>query len=294
MATQVTVIGDATLDVLAVPLVPMRHGGDVPATVTLGPGGQGANVAVRLARRGVRTRLVCRIGDDAAGALVRAAITGDGVEVVDLGAPFTGIVVVLLDAVGDRTMLSQRLALLEGGPPSASLFEADWLVVSGYVLLERNSGISTAGGSMRRVVAGCSLDPASAGDWADAARSVQPQLVVLNADEARALLAADGDNSELSRRVGAATGAVVVVTEASGATAVLGDRVVRADAEPGAASLDTTGAGDAFTAGLVAELLEQPWPQSAEQLSTALQAAGELAAAVTRTAGAQGRVAGEA
>ena len=293
MATQVTVIGDATLDVRAVPLVPMRPGGDVPATVTLGPGGQGANVAVRLARRGVRTRLVCRIGDDAAGALVRAAITGDGVEVVDLGAPFTGTVVVLLDAVGDRTMLSQRLALLEGRPPSASLFEADWLVVSGYVLLERNSGISTAGGSMRRVVAGCSLDPASAGDWADAARSLHPQLVVLNADEARVLVA-DGDPSELSRRVGAATGAVVVVTEASGATAVLGDRVVRADAEPGAASLDTTGAGDAFTAGLVAELLEQPWPPSAEQLSTALQAAGELAAAVTRTAGAQGRVAGEA
>ena len=51
--TRVVVIGDATLDVTVAPAEPMRHGGDVAAAIRLAPGGQGANVAVRLARRAV-------------------------------------------------------------------------------------------------------------------------------------------------------------------------------------------------------------------------------------------------
>ena len=98
VAPRVTVIGDALLDVRALPATPLRPGADVPASIDLGPGGQGANVAVRLARRGVPTRLVCRIGPDAAGDLLRRALAADGVEVLDLGAERTGAVVVLVDA----------------------------------------------------------------------------------------------------------------------------------------------------------------------------------------------------
>ena len=117
MATAITVIGDALLDVHVVPAEPPRPGGDVPAEIRLEPGGQGANVSVRLARRGLPVRLVCALGPDAAGSLLRERLAADGVEVVDLVASATGAVVVLLDAARERTMFSQRVPLAMGLRP---------------------------------------------------------------------------------------------------------------------------------------------------------------------------------
>lgn len=296
MPPRVTVVGDALLDVRAAPVAPIRPGGDVAASISLGPGGQGANLAVRLARRGVRTRLVCRVADDPAGDLIRRAIIADGVELIDIAAPSTGAVVVVLDASGERTMLSQRVSLLESGLPSASVasvLDADWLVVSGYVLLEKSAGLSATGETPRRVVAGCSLDPAQAGQWERAARSLAPHLVVLNEDEARALSPNSDDVAELSGHLGERLGAIVVVTQPSGAMATLSGEKLEAVAPRPSAVVDTTGAGDAFTAGLVAGLLEVPWPPDTSALRATMAAAAELASAVTAVPGAQGRVPGE-
>jgi ribokinase len=291
----VTVIGDALLDVRARPAMPMRPDADVPAEVDVAPGGQGANVAVRLARRSVPTRLVCRIGPDAAGDLLRRSLVGEGIELLDLGAARSGAVVVLVDPGGDRTMLSQRVPLLETGTPPVAALDGDWLVVSGYVLLERSAGISASGASPRRAIAGCALEPARVDDWIAAARSVQPHLVVVNADEARLLAASDtADAAALSSIAGERLGALVVVTQRAAATAIL-DReavTVSAAADPGA-TVDTTGAGDAFTAALVAGLLDASWPPPRDVVRAAMHDAMELAAGVTRVAGAQGRVPAE-
>ena len=135
MASSVVVIGDALLDVLAVPSEPMRRGADVPAAVHAAPGGQGANLAVRLARRGIAVELLCALADDAAGRLLLATLAADGVRVQPLPAEATGAVVALVDSAGERTMLSQRVpsaSALAVAPPG----RADWLVVSGYLLLE--------------------------------------------------------------------------------------------------------------------------------------------------------------
>jgi sugar/nucleoside kinase (ribokinase family) len=293
MATRVTVLGDATLDVRAIPSGPMRPRGDVPAGITLGPGGQGANIATRLARRGLRVRLVCRIGPDAAGNLLRGSLAADDVDVVDLGTAATGLVLIVLDAAGERTMLSQRAPLLADAEPLPPP-DADWLVVSGYVLLEPVE-LSTARrhDGPRRVLAGCSLAPPEADGWLARARALAPDLVVLNVDEARVLCTDEVEPAGLSRRLGTTLGATVVVTEADGATVALGSEVVAVAADRVEPAVDTTGAGDAFTAGLVADLADARWPPDAERMRAALAAAGRLAGAVTRVPGAQGRVPGE-
>ena len=131
MPPSVTVLGDAVLDVHVVPSAPMRIDEDVPAAVTLLPGGQGANIAVRLARRGVPATLVCALGADAAGVVLREALSGEGITVRAVNAPTTGTVVVLLDAQGGRTMLSQRAPLI-GQIDSRSFGSGNgWVVVSG-------------------------------------------------------------------------------------------------------------------------------------------------------------------
>lgn len=289
----VTVLGDATLDIHVVPAAAIRAGGDVPAAITIEPGGQGANVAVRLARRGVRTRLVCATGSDAAGGVVRGALSAEGLELRDLGAAATGTVIVMREATGDRTMLSQRAPVLEhlDTDPDA-IFDAGWLVVSGYVLLEPSRGLSATGPRPRRVVLGCSLAAGKVAQWTDRVRSVAPHLVVLNGDEATAIVGT-GTPADLADRVAQHLGAVAVVTRAAGATAALGSSILEVPARPVPRVVDATGAGDAFAAALVSELLEGEWPPESQELERAMAAGAALGAAVTMVAGAQGRVRGE-
>lgn len=277
----VAVVGDALLDVLARPAGPMRRGADVPALIGLAPGGQAANLAVRLARRGVDVELVCALADDPAGRLVRAALAVEGVRVNALPAPATGSVVVLVDGAGERTMLSQRTPFADGvagGLPTGP----DWLVTSGHLLLE--GGADAAARAMRhgaplRALVGCAVPDDRLDAWRAAAELLDPDLVILNRDEASRLPSFATDR--------------LVVTDARGATAVIGEaRAEVVDPHAGSVAVDTTGAGDAFAATLVAALRDA-WPPTAEALGVALAEAAANAAAVAGVAGAQGRIASE-
>ena len=241
------------------------------------PGGQGANLAVRLARRGVSVRLTCALADDMPGAMVRAALSGDGVKADARESPTTGVVVALIDVDGDRTMLSQRVPLLGF---DHEVPEAAWAVMSGYLLLEPGAPRLPAlvARSQRRAVAGCAITLAQVEAWSSALRALAPDLLVLNSDEMRTLAGAE------------TAAAIVVVTDAEGATATVEGRSVRVDAPAGEPATDTTGAGDAFVAALIADLLDEPWPPNEGALERSMHAATRLASAVARSRGAQARV----
>jgi ribokinase len=276
---EVLVVGDALLDVGISPVAAAPPGGDVPAAVGVTPGGQGANVAVRLARRGVPVTLLAAVADDPAGALLGAALAADGVTLEALPAEATGAVAVLLDSAGDRTMYSQRVPFANR---VRSLPASRWIVVSGYLFLEPAAVelatmLGARPGSVL-VLLGCDVTPERRAAWRSAAASARPDLIVLNADEA--IWAADGFD------------AVTVVTDASGATAVIrGDRI-RGDRAAVPAALDTTGAGDAFAAGLIADLLDR-WPPAPATLRAAMEAGIRLAAEAVSVRGAQGRLPSE-
>ncbi|MGH2416820.1 MAG: carbohydrate kinase family protein [Candidatus Limnocylindria bacterium] len=281
--TRAVVLGDAVLDVVVRPSALPRAGADVPATIRLGAGGQGANLAVRLARRGVATELVCGLGTDPGAELVRHAIEPDGVRLRSVQVDGTGSVVILLDDAGERTMLSHR-APFAGAVDPAELPASDWTVVSGYLLLER--GAERLAGALarrtgRRALVGCAVPEADVAAWTDAATALRPHLVILNRDEAAAL---DPTPSA----------PLVVVTDADGATATTAPHSVSLRAAPGPAALDTTGAGDAFAATLIAALDPDTWPPDRAAIVEALAAAVSLASAVAYEPGAQARVAGEA
>jgi sugar/nucleoside kinase (ribokinase family) len=285
--TRAVVLGDALLDVVARPSAPPHPGADVPAAIGIGAGGQGANLAVRLARLGVETELVCGLADDPPGEILRRSLTDEGVGLSPVTVGATGTVVILLDAAGERTMLSRRAPFASAVAAAATALrpsEAEWIVVSGYLLLEADARAlagSLAAGPGRRVLVGCAV-PADARDgWLAAATALRPDLVILNRDESVALDA------------GSAFPAAVAVTDATGAVATIGAVSAAARVPTAGPALDTTGAGDAFAAGLIAALSRAAWPPSASELQGALAAAAELASSVTHVPGAQGRVAGE-
>jgi len=300
----VVVIGDATLDLTVRAREPIRPGGDAPANISLGAGGQGANVAVRLARRGVRSRLVAPVADDAAAGLLRDLLDREGplLELAALAAPRTAMVLALLDPAGERTMLSDRVTLPVEGLLSR-LDGAAWIHCSGYPLADDATGeeVARALGSVpdgiRVSIGGGSLapDPALAARVTARISSARPSLVVFSLDEARALLgdaAVDpaGAAAVLGRSV-----AIAIVTAGPGGSWASHPGGLLEVVPAGAAqeSRDATGAGDAYLAALLALLLAGPWPPDEGALRQAMRRAGKVGAQVAAAAGAQAHVADE-
>ena len=281
--TGVVVVGDATLDVSVSPVRPMATGADVPATITMRPGGQGANVAVRLARQGIEVTLICALADDPAAEVIRAALAEDGVAITALPTEATGLIVVIGGEDGERSMLSHRATLPPSVADAAAGLSSPWLAVSGYAFLQPDA-LDVAGRlaalPMRRALLGCAVSDDARSAWRRAAQELDPDLVIANREEA--------DRAELQ-----ALGAVLAITDASGAEARIGDVHVAAATTAGPPAVDTTGAGDAFAAGLLAGLVGAPWPPENGQLRAAVTAGVELASAVARVRGAQARVPGE-
>jgi sugar/nucleoside kinase (ribokinase family) len=285
----VIVVGDAALDVLARHTGPIVPGDDVRAKVITAPGGAAANTAAWLAHCGAETTLVSRIGDDLPGARVRAELTAAGVRcafTVDPAAP-TGAVVALIDEHGQRTMLSDRGANARLRPTDldpALLAGARHLHLTGYVLLDESSrpaGV-VALAAARAAGLTTSVDPQAADMIADPSGFLDllrgVDLFLPNATELAVLTGSDDPAS--ARALLDVVGAVAVTSGASGAAWVGPNGVLEAvPAEP-AACVDSTGAGDAFDAGLIAAWLTGAGP------AEALRAGAHAGALATTTVGA--------
>jgi ribokinase len=287
---QVVVVGDVNSDVVAVLSGHPAPGSDRPARIRTAGGGAGANVAVHLARRGVDVLLAGCVGDDAPGAALVAELRAEGVRTAlrtVRGAP-TGTIVSLVEPGGERSMLADRGANLHLRADDVPV-PARHLHVSGYTLLDdgpRPAGVAALAAAR---AAGCtvSVDPASTGPLAAAgvdrwlADADGATLLLPNADEAR-LLTGCGDAADAARALAGRFPLVAVSLGADGALWASGTVLLHRPALP-AQVVDTTGAGDAFTAGLLAAWLARPEEDPAAVLDAGLS----LAAAVVRRAGAR-------
>ncbi|TNC27644.1 carbohydrate kinase family protein [Amycolatopsis alkalitolerans] len=286
---KVIVVGDAGLDVVARHEQAIVHGGDSRAKVRLEGGGAGANTALWLAATGMDTTLLARVGDDAGGRLIRSELEAAGVRcafAVDSEAA-TCCVVVLVDGDGQRSMLPDRGAnarfRAEDVDP-AVLAGAAHLHLSGYVLLDPSSrpGGLAALTIAREAGLTTSVDPQSAAllndppGFLDDVRGVD--LLLPNTDELVALTGSA--DPAAARKLLDTVGAVAVTAGPDGASWVDGDGVVSVPAEE-AECVDSTGAGDAFDAGVLSARL------AGTSTVDALRAGTRLGARAVSRAGAQ-------
>lgn len=137
------VLGDLILDINVERQGVLRPGSDTLGQISLEPGGAGANVAVWLARSGHTVNLFGSLGKDWAGRLLLEHLTREGVDVQHLlqqnGS--TGMICMLLDERGEKSMVTQRgvneLFSVDNLPPTCAV--GAWLHISGYVLMASRS-----------------------------------------------------------------------------------------------------------------------------------------------------------
>ena len=286
--SRIVVLGDVMVDVVARLSGPLAPGSDSPASNSLHGGGQAANTAAWLAAAGERPLLVGRVGDDPLGREAARALRDAGVEcrlALDPEHP-TGTCVVLVSTGGERTMLPDagaNDALAPEDLPDELLGECAHLHVAGYALI-RDGSRAAARSAIERAAErgiGVSLDPSSAAllspSFLEHARGAG--LLVPNAAEATALTG-ERDPERAAVALAGRVGEVAVTLAEEGALWTDGHDVVRVEAEP-AELVDSTGAGDAFAAGLLAARAGGAEPREA------LAAACRLAAPAVTTPGAR-------
>jgi ribokinase len=269
--TRVVVLGDVMVDVVTRLSGPIAPGSDSPATVAFEGGGQAANAAAWLAVAGASVALVARVGDDAAGRAAVRELEALGVAArvaVDPALP-TGTCVVLVAPDGERTMFPDagaNGALAPGDLPNELLEAGSHLHVAGYALLRDGSRAAALSAMERAGAVGMSVsvDPSSAALLSGGLQRLGrgADLLLPNSLEARALTGLQ-DPSAAARALAGSFREVVVKLGEEGALWTDGTDEVRAGAAGVGDVVDTTGAGDAFAAGLLAARLSGAGPKDA-------------------------------
>ncbi|MFH7323062.1 carbohydrate kinase family protein [Aeromicrobium sp. JJY06] len=269
----ILVVGDVVDDIGVLPLEPVAPRSDTRAQIRMTPGGSAANTAAWLGFLGAQTRFLGKVGNDGV-ERHGDALREHQVEPRLVADPLlpTATIVLTLDDDADRTMYVDRAAngtLTQADLPDDLWDGVDWLHLTGYTFFDpqtRDVAIDLIAEAKRRG-AGVSVDPSTTAflrevtpeAFAEWTRGVD--LLVPNLDEARLMVGATGpfvDFDALTRMYPQ----VVVTLGSMGAAYVAGgDR--EQVAAPRIQVVDTTGAGDAFTAGFLASWLEQKDPRAA-------------------------------
>jgi ribokinase len=256
---RVVCVGDVMVDVLAKLPGPLAVGSDCPAPVELRPGGSAANTAAWLAVLGAPVVFAGRVGDDAFGREAVQSLRLAGVQchvAVDRRAA-TGVCLVLIDPSGERTMVPSAGANAElaAGQLVGLLAPGDHLHVSGYSLLSATARAAALAimAEAQRLGAGVSVDANSAAPIRSVGAAQLLRwlpagcLLIANADE----LAALTDDRPDALRWLAAQGLRVVVKDGAAGARVAEHGALHTVPTTPVPVLDSTGAGDAFAAGLL-------------------------------------------
>ena len=289
---EVVVVGSANLDlVVAVDEIPVAGqtvmGGDLRRI----PGGKGANQAVAAARLGRRVAMVGRVGDDDAGAILRAALDSAGVDTALLLATAntpSGTALIAVGADGDNAIVvspgaNDRVTATDAQGAADMLGAADVVLLQLEVPVET---VTAAAACARGTVV---LNPAPApsaplpAELLDRVDVIVPNQTELATLARHAGIGAIGEMDSTTAAAlarGLPAAAVVVTLGAGGAMVVTPEQSVHVPA-PVVTPVDTTAAGDAFCGALADALV------AGADLVEAARWAVRVGAAATLRPGAQ-------
>ena len=265
-------LGEALVD-----MVPTRSGVGIAEAETFvkAAGGAPANVAVGLARLGVSSGFIGCVGDDPFGRFLADTLASEGVSTAGLRvtkeAP-TALAVVSLGADGDRDFVfyghpAAHTKLMPADIDEATIREAAILHFGSVSLIAEPARAATlhAVDLAHRHGVLVSFDPnLRLPLWSDAGAAREgvalglsrANVVKLAEDEVRFLQGDSCDLIEAARALWHPALELMAVTRGHRGCLWLDSFEEREEAGFAVLTVDTTGAGDAFTAGLLAGLVE--------------------------------------
>ncbi|MER8219975.1 ribokinase [Streptomyces sp. NPDC094143] len=281
------VVGSANADlVIGVERRPGAGETVLGSDLAVHPGGKGANQAVAAARLGARTALLARVGDDDHGRLLLDSQRQAGVDTVGVlvgGAP-TGVALITVDPSGDNSIVVSPGANGRLTPQDVAaagcLFQGSKVVSAQLEIpLETVVEVVRSLAPDSRFV----LNPSPPRPLPSEVLAACDPLIV-NEHEAKVILggSAVGDAPEDWARILLAKGprSVVVTLGERGALVASAQGVERVPSVT-VEAVDTTGAGDAFTAALAWRL------GAGESLAEAAAYAARVGAVTVTKEGAQ-------
>jgi len=249
------------LDVTGVIGAAIKEGVETRASISTHGGGAAANVASWLAVNGTPSYLIARVGDDAAGQVVLSELDSYGVQHGNHVIPGekTGVVIVLVDALGERTMFPDSGAnsgLSKEDLPPLDGFTA--VYVSGYPLVNPKSreGVLEIMKLVRAKGLPIVFDPSTVGVLMEVGlKQVREwmtlvDVIILNEEEAQFISGLSNPIDAVADLLSLAPTAVIKRGSSGALGQSRGSPLVQVQAEFSRV-VDTTGAGDAFAAGFI-------------------------------------------
>ncbi|MEE1668458.1 ribokinase [Streptomyces sp. WAC07094] len=249
------VVGSANADlVIRVERRPAAGETVLGSDLVVHPGGKGANQAVAAARLGARTALLARVGDDGHGRLLLQSQRAAGVDPAGVlvgGAP-TGVALITVDPSGDNSIVVSPGANARLAPEDVRA-ASGLLQASRVVSAQLEIPLETVVEVVRSLLSGTRfvLNPSPPRPLpAEVLAACDPLIV--NEHEARVIAGGELDGSPedwAAALLALGPRSVVVTLGAEGALVATGEAMTRIKSVK-VDAVDTTGAGDAFTAAL--------------------------------------------
>lgn len=259
-------VGDLLTDIVVHLDRDPQRGTDTAARIDHLRGGSAANVALAASASGGRGRFVGQVGDDERGRWLVEQLRDAEVETLVVERGTTGTIVVLVDATGERSFLTDRGAAAHlSAIPAGTLDDVDILHIPAYSLtsggladtchqligeaVDREIPISISTSSV------AALAEFGRERFLDLIKNIRPEIVIANTDEARYLLHGHPWF----------THAATTVITAGPRPA----RMVRPDgsdvrvAPEASTATDSTGAGDAFAGAFLVAYAGDAEPRAA-------------------------------
>lgn len=259
----VVLFGDINIDILmSIPRYPPAGGDAMAGHVAIRPGGSVANTAIVLSKLGLKTRLVGRVGNDIWAEKAMQPLIDSGVDLTHVSrdpVDSTGLIFIPVTSDGERTMFSYRGANIHKPADEIEpgiLDSAGFLHISSYNLLESPQREATyklvdlARNRNLKISVDVGVEPALR--LQDELIQLMPSLslVVLSVEEARNLVDADTPHEISTQLLDQGVSLVGLKLGRSGCL-VAGPRSQHLIPGFAVDTVDTTGAGDSFCAGLI-------------------------------------------
>lgn len=256
MSYGLTVLGSVNLDLI----VQVQNLPKAGETVTGGtysalPGGKGANVAVAAKRLGAETEIMAAVGDDdyAAQALINLDKEGVYLDAVRRVDAHTGLAFITVSEDGENQIAVASGANAAYAPKHVPKLCSDVLITQFEIPTE------TIEAALKGYEGFVTVNASPVRPDVDAILK-RADLIIVNEGEA-AQYDLDGHK-----------GLVAVTLGAAGAKLYRNGELIASAKPPAINVVDTTGAGDAFAAGLTVALAEEQFEQDALEFACAVGA----------------------